>query len=297
MIQSMTALASRTGHDDLHRWTWEIRGVNARGLDLRLRVPEGLDGLEAALRARIAATVARGNVSLTLRLTREEGAGPLVLDPDQLERVLGALNEVQERAYVQGVTLAQATAADVLAQRGVIRAASTAETDGPELTAALMADFEPLLTDFAAARAAEGAALREVLLGQLAQIEALVTAAIAAAEARRPEARAALTAALRRVIEDAPEIDEPRVAAELALLAVKADITEELDRLRAHVVAARGLCDQSAPAGRKLDFLAQEFNREANTLCSKAQSPALTAIGLDLKAVIDQMREQVQNVE
>ena len=146
-------------------------------------------------------------------------------------------------------------------------------------------------------RAHEGAALEKVIADQLDQIAKLTDAAAIAAEARAPQVKENLTAALRRVIEDVGEVEEARIAQELAVLAVKSDVTEEIDRLRAHVAAARALLAEDKPAGRKLDFLAQEFNREANTLCAKAQAAALTAIGLDLKAVIDQMREQIQNVE
>ena len=296
MINSMTAFASRTGAGHGATWGWELRGVNGRGLDLRLRLPEGLDGLEAALRAALSARLSRGNVTLGLRLQRDEGPAAMRIDRDLLDRVLHALEEVQLRAGDLGITLAQPTSADVLTQRGVMVQAAATDTS-EALVAALVADFAPLCDDFAAMRAAEGAALSEVIKSQIDQIEALTTAAATAAADRRDAAKENLTAALRRVVEAVGDVDEARVTQELALLAVKSDVAEELDRLRAHVGAARALLADPAPAGRKLDFLAQEFNREANTLCSKAGSTALTAIGLDLKAVIDQMREQIQNVE
>ncbi|MEY1555516.1 YicC/YloC family endoribonuclease [Yoonia sp. R2331] len=296
MIRSMTAYASRTGNHDAVSWVWEMRGVNARGLDLRLRLPEGLDGLEATVRTVIKDTLTRGNISLSLRLQRDEAAQPLALDTAQLDRVLGALDQVQERAFAMGVTLGQPTAADVLNTRGVVTA-EPQEQDTKGLVAALSADVAPLLADFTAMRAQEGAALEEVLLGQINEIGSLVDDAAAAAEARRPQAAQALKDSLAWVLEDVAEVDEQRIAQELAMIAAKQDITEEIDRLRAHVTAARAMVAASAPTGRKLDFLAQEFNREANTLCSKSQNAALTKIGLDLKVVIDQMREQVQNVE
>ncbi len=297
MIQSMTAFASRTGAFGPMSWVWDVRGVNARGLDLRLRLPDTVPGLEQAVRTALSARIARGNVTLNLRLGRDEAQGALNLDLDQLDRVLAALDLVQDRAMAKGNTLAQPTAADVLAQRGVVVAEAAADVDIDGLVQAVQSDFAELLNEFVAMRLSEGAALTRVLSDHLDQIAALTDAAAEAAEARRDEARATLTAALRRVAEDVPDMDEGRVAQELALLAVKSDVTEELDRLRAHVAAARELLDDDKPAGRKFDFLAQEFNREANTLCSKAGSQRLTAIGLDLKAVIDQMREQVQNVE
>lgn len=273
-----------------------MRGVNARGLDLRMRLPEGITGLETALRAALNAALGRGNVTVNLRLSREDMAGTLAVDEAQLDGVLRALDQVQERAFAMGVTLGQPTAADVLAQRGVLVAAKSEDMTAA-LAAALQADIAPLVADFVAMRASEGAALEAVLTAQLDQIADLTEAAADAAQARAPQVRANLANAMRRVLEDVAEVDAARLAQELAVLAVKSDVTEEIDRLRAHVAAARDLIDSAKPAGRKLDFLSQEFNREANTLCAKAQAAPLTAIGLDLKAVIDQMREQIQNVE
>ena len=292
----MTAFASRRGQHLALTWDWDLRGVNGRGLDPRLRLPDGIEGLEPAARAALSARLARGAVTLTLRLDRAMGEGGHGIDEAQLDRVLGAFDRIQERAFALGVTLAQPTAADVLAQRGVVVTAP-AEAMDEGLLPALLADLDALLDDFVAARTAEGAALAVVLARQLDEVAALCDAAEAAAIARRGEAALALTAALRRVLADVPEADEARLSQELALIAVKADVTEEIDRLRAHVGAARALLSDDRPVGRRLDFLAQEFGREANTLCAKAGSPRLTGIGLDLKAVIDQMREQVQNVE
>lgn len=297
MIHSMTAYASRTGALGATSWMWEMRGVNARGLDLRLRLPDAVDGVEAAVRKAFTAGLSRGNISLSLRLTRDDDAAPMSLDQDQLDRVLQALDAVQERAFAMGVTLGQPTAADVLNQRGVFTPGARAEEDMTGLQAALMADISPLLADFVAMRAGEGANLGAVIGNQLDEIEKLTKSAAIAAEARRPEVQAQLHAAMQRVLAEMTEPDEARIAQELAVLAIKSDVTEEIDRLQSHVGAARALLESPKPAGRKLDFLTQEFNREANTLCAKAQSSPLTAIGLDLKAVIDQMREQIQNVE
>ncbi len=297
MIQSMTAFASRTGTHGPECWAWEMRGVNARGLDLRLRLPEGIDGLEVAVRAMLNARLGRGNVSVTLRMTRQEAAQAVVLDERQLDRVLAALGQVQDRALEMGVTLGQPTVADVLSQRGVIAPGNAAAAPDDGLAKALIRGLEHLIDDFVVMRRAEGSALHAVIATQLDTIDRLTDAAAEAAAARAPAARAALRAALQRVMDDVTEADETRIAQELALLSVKADITEEIDRLRAHVIAARDLLDDAQPSGRRLDFLAQEFNREANTLCAKAGSAALTRIGLDLKATIDQMREQIQNVE
>ncbi len=297
MIQSMTAYASRTGTLGTTRWSWDLRGVNARGLDLRLRLPDGLGPLESAVRAALVAGLNRGSISLNLRLSRGDAGLALALDESQLDRVLHALEQVQQRAFAIGVTLAQATAADVLNQRGVILPGQSEELDDAHLIKMLQDDIHVLLEEFCTMRRIEGASLSGIIHTQLTQIDALITLAVIAAEARRPEARVSLTAALRRVADDVTDLDPTRMLQELALLAIKTDITEEIDRLRAHVAAARTLLADKAPAGRRLDFLAQEFNREANTLCSKAQSTDLTRIGLDLKAVIEQMREQIQNVE
>lgn len=297
MIRSMTAYASRTGQLGPHSWAWEMRGVNARRLDLRVRIPDWLDGLESKARAAMGKAMARGNVTLNLQITREEGAQTMQIDPAQLDVVLAALDTVQERAFAMGVTLAQPNAADVLGQKGVMVQGSAAADDNTALIAALSGDLDALITDFVAMRAAEGAALGKVVQAQIDQIATLTAQAKTAAKDRKSAQQQALTDAMARVLQDVADVDPDRLAQELALLAVKSDITEEIDRLSAHVTAANALLNSAEPVGRKLDFLSQEFNREANTLCSKAGAAALTAIGLDLKAVIDQMREQIQNVE
>lgn len=299
MTLSMTGFAARKGQGAGHGWTWDLRSVNGKGLDLRLRVPDWIDGLEAGLRAELGRSLGRGNVSLSLKVAREaagEAGDGLRINPVALGSVLRALGEVEAAAMAAGVTLAQATAADVLAVRGVLDL-SAADEDTAPLRAAILADLPPLLAEFNAMRASEGAALQGVIAAQLDRIEALTREARHEAEARREATSAALRDALAKVIANADGVDEARLTQELALIAVKNDVTEEMDRLTAHVAAARELLAESGPVGRKFDFLMQEFMREANTLCSKAQALTLTRIGLDLKTVIDQMREQVQNVE
>lgn len=299
MTVSMTGFATAKGQGLGHSWTWDLRSVNGKGLDLRLRVPDWIDGLEQAVRVDLGKAVARGNVSLSLRVARDSTAdsegGPRV-NAQALSGVLRALAEVEYAAMAAGVTLAQATAADVLAVRGVMETVTQDEDTAP-LRAAMLAELPALLTAFNAMRAAEGAALQAVIAAQLDRIAALTRDARAEAEARRDANAIALTDALTKVLSHTDGVDETRLMQELALIAVKSDVTEELDRLTAHVVAARDLLAEPGPVGRKFDFLMQEFMREANTLCSKAQALALTRIGLDLKTVIDQMREQVQNVE
>jgi uncharacterized protein (TIGR00255 family) len=297
MTQSMTGFATRRGQFEAQSWVWDMRSVNGKGLDLRLRVPDWIDGLEAQLRAVMSKRLNRGNVSLTLKISREAGADtPMRINPAALASALAMLAEVEAKAMDIGVTLAQASQADILSLRGVMEQANDADDTAP-LLAALIADFDDLLSDLLVMRANEGRALQSVILDQLDQIEALVQDATAAADARRNVAAETLRDNVTKLMQAADALDENRIAQELALLAVKADVTEELDRLRAHVSAARTLVAADAPMGRKLDFLMQEFMREANTLCAKAQAAALTRVGLDLKTVIDQMREQVQNVE
>lgn len=299
MIMSMTGFAGARGEMPGWQWQWDLRAVNGKGLDLRLRLPDWIEGLEGALRAELGRVLTRGNVSLTLKLSREgeaSGAAAFRLNAGALGAALTALAEVQHKAEARGLALRAASPAEVLALRGILETSET-EPDPAPLRAALLADFAPLLLAFQNARAGEGAALRTVIAGQIDRIATLVAEAALEAEARRGQQDVALREALSRLLANGDGLDEARLMQELALLAVKNDVTEELDRLRAHVEAARGLLDDGAAVGRRFDFLMQEFMREANTLCSKSQSRALTRIGLDLKTVIDQMREQVQNVE
>ncbi len=298
MTTSMTGFAAQKGTAEGHVWAWDIRSVNGKGLDLRLRLPDWIEGLELAVRADLQKAVNRGNVSLSLKLARDgaEGAVGPGVNMAVMASVLASLRVVEDAAMDVGVTLAQATAADVLSFRGVAETSAVEEDTAP-LRTALLADLPGLIAAFNAMRAAEGAALHAVITAQLDQIEALTLAAKTEAEARLETGATTLKEAIARVLDNADGVDAGRLAQELALIAVKADVTEELDRLAAHVTAARALMAEAGPVGRKLDFLMQEFMREANTLCSKAQSLPLTRIGLDLKTTIDQMREQVQNVE
>ncbi|GAW34946.1 hypothetical protein RA2_02003 [Roseovarius sp. A-2] len=296
MINSMTAFATRQGGHAARGWSWDLRGVNGKGLDLRLRVPDWIEGLEAGLRARLSEALGRGNVTVTLRVQNASETSSVGLQSDALDAVLDALTEVEARAMARGLTLAPANAADVLALRGVLDVALP-DPDTAALGRAILADFEPVLEGFIAMRASEGAVLGDVLGGHLDEISRLTDAAANLLDVRQEDIARQHRAALARVIDAAGDADPARIAQELALLAIKLDVTEEIDRLRAHVTAARALLAQGSPVGRKLDFLAQEFNREANTLCSKAQHAGLTEIGLTLKTVIERMREQVQNVE
>ena len=296
MRQSMTGFASGQGEAMGLTWSWDLRSVNARGLDIRVRVPDWIDGLEQALRGLISKRLARGSVTVSLRLHSNGADTAQELNEAQLDRVLTAMLRIEAEAMTRGLSLTASSAADLITVRGVMDAPQQ-QSDPAEVRAALVADFGPVLDSFIASRQAEGAALVDVLAGQVDHIADLTRQAADVAEARKDEQAEKMRAAMARVAEATDGVDEQRVAQELALIAVKADVTEELDRLRTHVEAARTLLTTDGAVGRKLDFLMQEFNREANTLCSKAQSAPLTALGLELKTVIEQMREQVQNVE
>lgn len=296
MIRSMTGFASGKGEYGPHSWTWELRSVNGKGLDMRLRVPDWLTGLEVTLRAALSKSLSRGNVTLSMRLTREDSASELALNEVAMATALSALEQTHKMAAARGIALEPARASDLLALKGMLDATADADDPAP-LVARLTEDFKDLLAAFVDMRRAEGEALATVLNTQLDQVAALTAQAADLAVHRKDKMAVTLRDNLAHVLDNAQGADPDRVAQELALIAVKADITEEIDRLSAHVVAARELLGQEGAVGRKLDFLMQEFNRETNTLCSKAQSTELTAVGLELKAVIDQMREQVQNVE
>lgn len=296
-IASMTGYADASDAADGHGWTWEARSVNGRGLDMRLRLPEGFESLDAAVRAAGAKTLARGSVNISLRLSRgAAGAGPR-LNADVLDAVVTAALAAGEAAAARGLDLAPMTAADLLAARGVLEVDAAAPGEDGALLARIAAGLGRLFAALAAARADEGRALAVVIGGQLDRVAALVGAARETATARQARSGALLRSRLDAILAGTAAVDEGRLAQELALLAVKADVTEELDRLGAHVASARELLAAGGPVGRRLDFLMQEFNREVNTLCSKSGATDLTSIGLDLKVLVDQMREQVQNVE
>lgn len=286
----MTAFASAEGASEGFSWSWDLRSVNGRGLDLRLRLPDGLAALEPPLRTALKKALSRGNVSLGLRLNRDAGPGGR-LSPEALDAALEMVAEVEARAN-GGLT--HSTAVDVLGMRGVMDGADAADLPSVDV---LMAEADGLIAAFVEMRRAEGQALAEVMSAQLTRIGELTNAAMSAAQARAEVQGSRLRTQVAALLEATDVVDEARLAQELATLAVKGDVTEEIDRLTAHIAAAQDLIATGGPVGRKLDFLMQEFNREANTLCAKSADTALTAIGLDLKLTIDQMREQVQNVE
>ncbi|GIT85843.1 YicC/YloC family endoribonuclease [Roseobacter sp. OBYS 0001] len=296
MLRSMTGFASATGNLAPHAWSWELRSVNGKGQDLRLRVPDWIDGLEVGLRKMLGAQTARGNITLSLRLVRDENITSLRINQEQLHSVLKAIDAVEAEAAAMGVALTPSKASDIVTMRGVLEAGAVDDDPAPLMTH-LLEEAKTLIGAFNEMRRAEGAALEKVLLSQLDEVAALTEQAKEHSRTRSAEAGDILRRNLRRLLDNTDNVDDDRLAQELALIAVKSDVTEEIDRLAAHISAAQDLIGQGGPVGRKLDFLMQEFNREANTLCAKAQNTELTRCGLALKAVIDQMREQVQNVE
>jgi uncharacterized protein (TIGR00255 family) len=274
---------------------WELRSVNGKGLDLRLRLPDRLGRLEKTLRDRLKARLARGSVTLNLRLTRETASGSLSVSEPALLGALAAIAHVERAAMAEGLHMTSARPTDILSMQGVLSNDSTeAALPDDDL---LLAEFDALVTAFLAARAAEGAALADTLKSQIAQMRPLVASAATMAAARTDSAADRLRDNVAKLLATSEAMDPDRIAQELAVLAVKTDVTEEIDRLRAHIDAAEALITTDGPIGRRFDFLMQEFNREANTLCSKSGDGALTQVGLDLKVLIDQMREQVQNLE
>lgn len=293
-LASMTAFARTDGTSAGTRWTWEMRSVNGKGLELRLRLPPGQEALEPQVRERCARRLTRGNVQATLSLESDAPAQRLRINEAVLADVLAAMEKIGSR-----LALRQPTADGILAIRGVVE--SGEETRDPDAEAALQKDalagLDRALADLIAMREGEGAAIGAVLSARIDEIARLAAAAEASPACRPEVIRARLAEQVATLLDAAPALDPDRLHQEAVLLATKADIREELDRLAAHVAAARALLAEGGPVGRRLDFLAQEFNREVNTLCAKANDRSLTAIGLDLKAVVDQLREQIQNIE
>jgi uncharacterized protein (TIGR00255 family) len=293
-LKSMTGFARIDGTHGDTSWYWEARSVNGRNLDLRLRLPSGFEALEIKARGLCQEKLARGNCTISLWARRESGKMEIRLN----EAALAQAQAVAERA--QALTELKPPRLDtLLGMRGVVEVVEGEESEEAQaaLAHALIAGLAAALDQLVSARAAEGERLQQVIGKQLATIGSLVERA-AGASARQPVAIAArLAEQIGRLTEVGSGLDPERLHQEALLLAAKADIQEELDRLRAHVAAADELIESDQPVGRKFEFLAQEFNREANTLCSKASDIEISRTGLELKTVIDQLREQVQNIE
>ena len=292
-LSGMTGFARVEAAEGPWSWAVEARSVNGRNLDTRFRGPTGFEGLERVAREGAQSRFSRGQLTLSLQSRRAETAQTVRINPEALARYV----ELASGLVRDG--LASPPAADgLLALRGVIEAAEDEET--PEaraaVEAAMAASVTAALDALLAARLAEGAALAPALAGLVDRIESLVRIAETEAQAQSVAIRDRFARRMGELGAGGPEMQD-RIVQEAAVLAVKADVREELDRLTSHISAARALLKGDGGAGRRLDFLAQEFNREANTLCSKSATTALTATGLELKAAIEQLREQIQNVE
>lgn len=293
-VQSMTGFARASSNHEGATIAWELRSVNGKGLEARIRLPPGCDRLEQPAKQAIQKRFSRGNVQASLALVRTGIAAQPVVNEAFLRDVAGLARRLQEQ-----FGCAPPAADGLLALRGVLDIPEQIDDEEVRaaLDAAIIATLEIAVADLERARLGEGTALQPLLLGHLDAIEALTLRA-EADPSRDPAAiRERIAAQVKLLMDAAGSLDPARLHMEAALLATKADIREEIDRLKTHVVAARQMIVAGGAIGRKLDFLAQEFNRESNTLCSKSNATAVTAIGLDLKAVVDQFREQVQNLE
>jgi len=293
-ISSMTGFARAEGSLDGFSWAWELKSVNSKSLDLRLRLPPGFDQLEPQLRQSAAARLKRGAVAIGLTIQQAGAGGAIRINREALSQILELVGELAGSSRVAPPRLD-----GLLALRGVIEAAEEVESEElrERRNAALLGSFEGALTQLVTTRLAEGARLATVLKERLLEIGNFAAAAEASAAAQPEAIRTRLRQLVATLLESGTGLSEERLAQEAALLVARADIREELDRLKAHLAAAADLLKEGVAIGRRFDFLCQEFNREANTLCSKSADVELTRIGLDLKVAIEQLREQVQNIE
>lgn len=292
-IASMTGFAREAGATGPYQWVWELKSVNGRTLETRFRTPAGYEMLGEEARKSIQTAMARGQCQLNLSLNRSAATPVVRINGEMLQSLINALDGLN---LPDG--MAKASLDGLLSVRGVIETEDMQEGGVEEaLLADLRSGLDRLVASLVAARNSEGQALETVLSGQVTGIAQLVEQA-EAAPGRQPQAiKARLQAQIAELLDAKQGFDENRLYQEALIMAARADIREELDRLKAHIAAARELLQSGGPVGRKLDFLAQEFGREANTLCAKANDIALSHIGLELKAVVEQFREQVQNVE
>ena len=290
-IASMTGFARSEGECQGCAWTWEAKSVNARNLDVRCRLPAGFEGLDTAVRQKVAAALKRGNVQVNLQLAWSAGQQGVRINAEALEQVLGLVAQIEARLG----TTRPPSADGLLALRGVIDVLDPTPSGEARavLEAALLNDLGRTVAHLVKVRAAEG----ERLEADLSAFQTLLQQARAVASTQPEAIFARLNEQVTALLAEHAALPADRLAQEAALLAAKADPREELDRLRAHHQAAMELLNGQGPVGRQLDFLCQELNREANTLCAKSADIELTRVGLDLKSTVEQVREQIQNVE
>ena len=293
-ISSMTGFARASGSNGTTGWSWEVKSVNGRALDIRSRLPQGLERLDPAVRSAVSAQLKRGNVTVGLRLSQAPEAAAMRVNRAWLDELIALA-----AAYRAHDGIAPPRLDGMLALRGVIESAERPEDDAgaAQDDGALLESLDAALAELVRERQAEGAQLAATLSDRIGEIAALTRQAEALVPSRQEALGVRLREQMAALVDAGAPVPEDRLAAELAMLAVKIDVTEEIDRLKSHCTAAARHLQEDGAVGRKLDFLAQEFNREANTLCSKASHAALTDVGLAIKAAIDQFREQVQNVE
>ena len=292
-LSSMTGFARAGGGDGAAGWSWEVKSVNGRALDIRCRLPQGMERLDPAVRSAVSAQLRRGNVTVGLRLSHAPEAAAMRVNRAWLDELIALAAE-----YRSSDDIAPARLDGMLALRGVIETVeSSDDAERAQDDGAILDTLDVALAELVRERQAEGAALAATLTQRIEEIVALTRQAEALAPTRQEALGERLREQVGALIGAGSPVSEDRLVTELALLTVKIDVTEEIDRLKSHCAAAARHLREEGAVGRKLDFLAQEFNREANTLCSKASDSALTEVGLALKAAIDQFREQAQNVE
>jgi uncharacterized protein (TIGR00255 family) len=291
----MTGFARSDGSVEECTWAWEAKSVNAKGLDVRCRIPSGFDSLEQKIREITQKRFQRGNISLNLQISWVRPSTVYQVNMQALQWVHDIMPELQSRFPDS----APPSIDGLLGIKGVVEAGDSQlnDDDRQAVEAALLADFDLLIDQLADVRAGEGEHLLAVINDQLQTISDLRQQAKSVASAQPEAIRKRLAEQVRELLDAVPALPEERLAQEAAVLMLKADVREELDRLNAHCEAARALLSDQGAVGRRLDFLCQEFNREANTVCSKSADIELSRTGLELKAVIEQMREQIQNVE
>jgi uncharacterized protein (TIGR00255 family) len=293
-LTSMTGFARGQGISGSYAWAWELKSVNAKGLDLRLRLPPGWDAVEIPVRGRAAEVLVRGTVYATLTVQRQGGAPTVRINEQVLAAVIATMRNLTNQVEAAAPRLD-----GILGLKGVIEVIDDdeKEEDRRAAEAAVVAGFGATLSELSVMRRREGAALGEILTQRLREIAALAARADATPGRRAEAIKARIAEQVATLLEASARFDPDRLHQEAILIATKADIREELDRLASHVVQADHLIAEGGSIGRRLDFLAQELNREANTVCSKSNDVELTKIGLELRSVVEQFREQVQNLE
>ena len=293
----MTGFSSTDWITDDFNFSLELKSVNGRGLDLRTRLPTGFEDLEKKVKSILGASIKRGNISLNLRMDLKESSKDFQININFLNSVFQADEIVQTEAKRKGISLAPSKATDYLQIKGVFGPENFEKHNFEKLKEITFLKFQDVLKDFLASRLAEGVELKNILLKNIEDISVLLKKTDNILAKRKKKYTAKLRENLIMITESVNQFDEGRIEQELALLAVKADVSEEIDRLHSHVINGTKIINSNGAKGRRLEFLLQELNREANTLCSKSNDIALTEIGLELKLIVDRLREQVQNVE